>query len=71
MGGRKSADTLGNTMAVCRDHGRITDGEWGSGGAAQYAEAHRILFGAVFDSIPSDRIAYERAEALTRIVADG
>ena len=62
FGGRNSADTLDNVGAGCFDHARISDGEYGSGGAAQYRQAHVELFGTL--ETPSHLIAFERAEAL-------
>lgn len=67
-GGRGSADTADNAMWACSDHARISDGEYGSGGAAQYRQAHLILFGDRFLDMPSHTIAWERAEALRRLV---
>ena len=65
MGGRQSADTLENVMWSCWDHARITDGEFGHGGAEQYDAEHRKLLG--FDNhLDNARgyLAYRRAEAL-------
>ena len=70
-GGRQSADTLSNVMWACRDHARITDGEYGSGGRAQYVEAHNVLFGGMWPVgwEKTGSLAWERAEALTAVVA--
>ena len=68
MGGnREKRDVAGNLMFLCRDHARISDGEMGSGGPAQYRLAHIQLLGAgVFDGMSLDRRGWERAEALRR-----
>ena len=68
MGGnREKRDVAGNLMFLCRDHARISDGEHGSGGPAQYRLAHILLLGAgVFDGMSLDRRGWERAEALRR-----
>ncbi len=58
-GGRKSADTLDNTMAACPDHARITDGLYGTGGREQFEKAMRSIGAAG---------AWERAEALRKHV---
>jgi len=81
MGGRRSAHSPDNAMWMCRDHARIRDGEYGSGGEGQYAAAHMLLgialrgdrF-AVLDGGGSSRVcdigvlAWERAEALRRLL---
>lgn len=66
MGGRKSADTLGNVMWACRDHARISDGEYGAGGRAQFVAAHDILFSGIWPTAweATGKLAFERAEAL-------
>ena len=69
-GGRKSADVLTNCFAACYAHARHSDGER-YGGETAYTNSMLDLFGADYANIPQDRIAYERAEKLTRIVADG
>ena len=47
MGGTPDGrrNRLDNVALLCHDHTRISDGLTGSGGAAQYAAAHRALFG--------------------------
>ena len=65
MGGRVSADDPDNAMWACRDHARITDGEYGSGGVKQYRDAHALLGLA---GVPPDRLGWERAEALVALV---
>ena len=70
VGGRPSADDMSNVGALCFAHARHSDGER-DGGETAYTRSMIDLFGAEYASIPQDRIAYERAEALTRIVADG
>ena len=67
-GGRRSADTPSNVMLLCRDHARISDGEYGSGGRTQYEEAHETLLGADWAEFGAG-LAWERAEALTALVA--
>jgi len=70
-GGRKSADTLDNVAFLCRDHARISDGEHGTGGPAQYRLAHIQLLGAaVFEGMTLDRRGWERAEALRRHIEE-
>ena len=70
MGGRPSADEIGNVLFACKDHARISDGEYGSGGEAQYVEAHRLLWEATgVRPAGFGKVAYWRAEALTRWVA--
>jgi len=69
MGGRESANDPANMGLMCFDHARISDGEYGSGGSAQYRQAHLNLLGAAYDETPQHRIAFERAEALTRHIA--
>ena len=68
MGGRPSANSLENLMCACSDHARISDGEYGSGGAEQYRRAHLLLLGPRFLDLPSHLIAWERAEALADVV---
>ena len=68
MGGNplKDRDTPANVAWLCRDAARASDGEHGSGGAAQYRQFHIQLLGAaVFDQSPAAR-AWNRAEALHR-----
>lgn len=68
-GGRKSADTAENCMAACPDHALMTDGLQ-PGGWPAYKQAHQALLGADYEErITPDRIAWERAEALTAHVA--
>ena len=62
-----SRDDPSNLAWLCRDAARISDGEMGSGGPAQYRLAHILLLGAaVFDGMSLDRRGWERAEALRR-----
>lgn len=68
MGGRASADTLDNVFWLCWDHARISDGEFGAGGKVEYDRAHRDLLGDDYSEGPG--LAWSRAEALCRIVAD-
>ena len=72
-GGRKSGHTIANSMAACSDHARISDGERGSGGSAQYHTAHTTLWeaagwGETFTP-PTRNVAWCRAEALTEYLA--
>jgi len=64
MGGRRSADRIDNVAWLCADHARISDGEYGSGGRAQFDEFHRRLLG----STDGAGLAYRRAEALSEHV---
>ncbi len=68
MGGSKYRDTKENNGAGCFDCARMSDGEYGSGGAEQYRLAHLVLFGARFLEMPVNVVAWERAEALREIV---
>ena len=68
-GGRESADTIDNVGWLCFDHARMSDGEYGRGGAIQYRQSHLDLFGDAFLDMPANIIAWERAEALRRVVA--
>jgi len=69
MGGRKSADTIDNVMWLCSDpHARLSDGEYGSGGAPEYLSEHLKLMGPAFLEIPANLIAWERAEALRGLI---
>ena len=67
-GGRKSADELGNVFGACRLHARLSDGEYGSGGAPEYLSEHLKLMGPAFLEIPANLIAWERAEALRGLI---
>jgi len=70
MGGRGSADEIGNCMFACKDHARISDGEFGAGGNIQYvAEHHKLWAGAGVGPGEYGSVAWWRAEALTRWVA--
>lgn len=69
IGGRASADDMSNVGALCYTHARHSDGER-YGGETAYTNSMLDLFGADYATITPDRIAYERAEALTRIVRD-
>ena len=69
MGGTPDGrrNVLANVALLCHDHARISDGLVGSGGTAQYGEAHRVLFGSrhLLVSFGLDgSLAFERAEAL-------
>jgi len=72
IGGRPSAQTLDNVAMMCPDHARISDGEYGSGGRAQYEREHRKLWEAaawfVPASPPKAEWAWWRAEALHRLL---
>jgi len=68
-GGRKSADELGNVFGACRLHARLSDGEYGAGGAPEYLSEHLKLLGAAFLETPAHLIAYERAEALRELIS--
>ena len=59
-------DTIENQGGMCRDHARISDGEHGSGGRAQYLAAHDILFRGMWPCAWEQlgTLAWERAEAL-------
>lgn len=67
-GGRKSADTLGNVMVMCRRHARYSDGEYDNRDA--YIEAHNTLFKGMWPVAweTLGTLAYERAEALKRLL---
>jgi len=67
-GGRKSADALDNVGAGCKLHARLSDGEYGSGGAAEYAAEHFKLFGGRYLELEAGTVAWERAEALRGLV---
>jgi len=67
-GGRKSADALDNVAAFCRLHARLSDGEYGSGGAPEYLSEHLKLMGPAFLEMPAANIAFERAEALRGLI---
>ena len=70
LGGRKSADTMENVAALCRKHARYSDGELSGDGITDYQQAHFDLFGGRFLEIPPDRLAWERAEALTKLIEE-
>ena len=59
-------DTIENQGGMCRDHARISDGEYGSGGRAQYLAAHDTLFRGMWPCAWEQlgTLAWERAEAL-------
>lgn len=65
MGGKHTAaDELANVAWLCRDHARISDQEYGSGGAKQYREALLALLG----DLPTERVGWLVAEAMrTRV----
>jgi len=71
MGGRRSADQLGNVAALCRDHALMSDGG-APGGYASYVAEHDRLFATV--GLPQrnahdPQLAWWRAEALTAHLA--
>ena len=67
-GGRQSADSITNVGWFCRSCARMSDGEWAT--RPEYVQAHTMLFGKDWeDRVPPSRIAYERAVALTDLVA--
>uniref|UniRef100_A0A6M3LHM1 HNH endonuclease n=1 Tax=viral metagenome TaxID=1070528 RepID=A0A6M3LHM1_9ZZZZ len=62
-------DALENLGGMCWAHARMSDGER-PGGWPAYKKAHTLLFGEGWEErIPMGSWAYERAEALRRIVA--
>ena len=67
MGGSPSRNDPTNLLLLCSNHARISDGEYGSGGASQYREAHLLLFGPRYLEMPPNIVAWERAEELGRI----
>ena len=69
MGGNPlhDRDAWNNVGWFCRDTARISDGEHGSGGAAQYRLCLIQLFGSgVFDSMHVAARGWNRAEALRK-----
>jgi len=64
-GGSPSRNHPDNVGLMCSDHARISDGEYGAGGARQYAEAHAGLLGDGWRALGGGTLAWERAEALT------
>ena len=75
MGGTPDGrrNVLDNVALLCHDHARISDGLTGSGGAAQYAAAHRALFGGDrhLDYGLAGSLAHERADALRKRLKEG
>lgn len=71
MGGTPDGrrDDPSNMGLGCYDHARISDGQIGTGGRAQYRRAHLDLLGQDYIEMPDNRIAYERAEALARLIS--
>lgn len=68
-GGRASADQISNVGWFCHNCSRMSDGEWAT--RPEYVQAHNLLFGEGWESrIPPNRVAWERAEALTRLIAE-
>ena len=65
VGGRKSADTEDNCLALCWAHSRMSDGLKVLGW--DYGEEHRRLLGESWDG---DRLGWRRAEALRALVSD-
>lgn len=62
-------DTVENQGGMCWDHARMSDGEQ-PGGWPAFKQAHDALFGDGWEwRIPKNRWAWERAEALTALVA--
>ncbi len=69
MGGRRSADTVGNVFWACPECAAMSDGLQPSGWPA-FAQAHARLLGDDWEwRIPLNRWGWERAEALTKHVA--
>lgn len=69
MGGRRSADTVENCMAACQLHARMSDGLQPNGWP-DFVQQHILLLGEGWEArIPMSRWGFERAEALTRLVA--
>ena len=68
LGGNPSGDrdAWNNVAFLCTDAARVSDGERGSGGAAQYREFHVQLFGPRFLVMVPSFVGWERAEALKR-----
>jgi hypothetical protein len=68
MGGRKSADDLANVFWACDACALASDGRqrnW-----PEFKQLHTILFGEGWEwRIPMNQWAWERAEALTALVA--
>lgn len=69
MGGRPSADELSNVFWACDVCALASDGKqrnW-----PEFHQLHTMLLGEGWEQrIPPNRWAYERAEALTRLVAE-
>lgn len=66
-GRRNAVDCQG---LMCYPHARMSDGLQ-PGGWPAYKRAHQALLGDDYEErITPDRVAYERAEALTRLVAE-
>ena len=62
-------DTIENQGGMCWRHARISDGEWTT--RPDYVQSHNALFGEDWESrIPPNGVAFERAEALTRLIAE-
>ena len=70
MGGSRYRDTMENTAALCWSHSRMSDGEYGDGGAQGYRESHLVLFGARYLEMDAGVIAYERAETLKALIGE-
>jgi hypothetical protein len=69
LGGRKSADVIENLAWLCKPHALMSDGLQ-PGGWPAYKQAHQALLGADYEErVTPDRVAFERAEALTRLIA--
>jgi hypothetical protein len=68
MGGRKSADTLANVFWACDKCALASDGiqrNW-----PEFMRLHTLLLGEGWETrIPMSRWGFERAEALTRLIA--
>lgn len=62
MGGRTAADVDSNCGAGCRDHARISDGEYGAGGREQYRQAHLDLFTVAPGPYPFDGLGWVSAD---------
>jgi hypothetical protein len=69
LGGRKSADRIENVFWGCDVCALASDGKqrnW-----PEFMQLHTILFGEGWETrLPMSRWGYERAEALTRLVAE-
>ena len=69
-GNRVSRDRIDNLAFLCWSHARMSDGEYGDGGAEGYRESHLVLFGARYLEMDAGVIAYERAETLKALIGE-